>query len=662
MAQWDAEDDEEENEVGDEEKVGPRRSPYPLDRFINDFRTALEALYTAQAGSAETDETNNPRELLAARVAALKAFDPLRATIPSPDEAEEIADQRRRNIDPNRVIKRSPASRSAPSGDKRSSRPSFASGDGGGALASATVGSGDAVEGSEVGTQKRDKSKSIDDVLADPATEAEASGGGAPTAGEAAAAAATTPDIDLEVRAAAAQAAANGEDVETEEDAPPAPTEEEIVALAPVSPADFSQKIRQLGQLIATVERGDDAMWQIFLDPERGIEERRALATALAAAESPANQAYRLIRASAQFIGLKKLLHLGEVPQRNRRFTTLVSGFVNFAQTTHRTISSNDDQLVGLEPVLDHAAGTLIRLENLRINQFYAQQQPDHYNAEAVTAFRDEALAAVQALVDGKRLELVLTMAEEDTAAMIDLFSAESYVRELVANCRSYAEELQKGGHLASLEKLETAIGEAPIEFDRAEPAEPDPGPLPVQWTIGDELGPIFQRACNYLCEKAWAVLCERHEPKKVLPKLVDAARAAMSSCFVLQPERRRHAARPRMPITVASLAKLSGNADVHQLYVRVGTDGKVLYVEGYEDGTYADLMELREYSRVRMQTFNEGEVDSEPLQTGEKYLFTMGGTQDFFGASASAILAGCVRDDDGEIKNLPIFRPKLDH
>ena len=229
-------------------------------------------------------------------MAALKAFDPLRATIPSPDEAEEIADQRCRNIDPNRVIKRSPASRSAPSGDKRSSRPSFASGDGGGALASATAGSGDAVEGSEVGTQKRDKSKSIDDVLADPATEAETGGGGAPS-----------PDIDLEVGAAAAQAAANGEDVETEEDAPPAPTEEEIVALAPVSPADFSQKIRQLGQLIATVERGDDPMWQIFLDPERGIEERRALATALAAAERPADQAYRLIRTSAQFIGLKKL-------------------------------------------------------------------------------------------------------------------------------------------------------------------------------------------------------------------------------------------------------------------------------------------------------------------------------------------------------------------
>ena len=60
------------------------------------------------------------------------------------------------------------------------------------------------------------------------------------------------------------------------------------------------------------------------------------------------------------------------------------------------------------------------------------------------------------------------------------------------------------------------------------------------------------------------------------------------------------------------------------------------------------------------MHTFNEGEVDSQPLQTAEKYLFTMGRTQDFFGANA--ILAGCVRDDDGETKKISIFRPKINH
>ena len=93
-----------------------------------------------------------------------------------------------------------------------------------------------------------------------------------------------------------------------------------------------------------------------------------------------------------------------------------------------------------------------------------------------------------------------------------------------------------------------------------------------------------------------------------------------------------------------------------------MGSDGKVLYVEGYEDGTYTDLMELREYTQMRMQASNEGEEGSDPRQTGEKYLFTLGRTQDFFGGNASAILASCVRDEEGEIKIFPVFRPKVSH
>ena len=116
------------------------------------------------------------------------------------------------------------------------------------------------------------------------------------------------------------------------------------------------------------------------------------------------------------------------------------------------------------------------------------------------------------------------------------------------------------------------------------------------------------------------------------------------------------------MPITVVSLEKLTAKADVRHLYLRVDSDGKVLYVEGYEDGTYADLMELREYTQMRMQTSNEGEEGSDPLQTGEKDLFTLGRTQDFFGGNASAILASCVRDEEGEIKIFSVFRPKVGH
>lgn len=55
-------------------------------------------------------------------------------------------------------------------------------------------------------------------------------------------------------------------------------------------------------------------------------------------------------------------------------------------------------------------------------------------------------------------------------------------------------------------------------------------------------------------------------------------------------------------------------------------------YVEGYEDGSYVDLLELREYTDARIQTVNKGsEFGTEPLQTGEKYLFTFGRTQKIF-------------------------------
>jgi hypothetical protein len=87
------------------------------------------------------------------------------------------------------------------------------------------------------------------------------------------------------------------------------------------------------------------------------------------------------------------------------------------------------------------------------------------------------------------------------------------------------------------------------------------------------------------------------------------------------------------MPIAVVSLEKLTANAELRHLYLWVTADGTVLYVEGYEDGTYTDLLELRAYTQVRVQASN-----------------------------ASAIIAKCVRDEDGEIQIFPIFRPKFGH
>ncbi len=127
-----------------------------------------------------------------------------------------------------------------------------------------------------------------------------------------------------------------------------------------------------------------------------------------------------------------------------------------------------------------------------------------------MTVYRQKTLVIIQALVNDESLELARSLAEADTAAMVELFNTEHYVSQLVEECRSYAEQLQQGGHTQSLDKLTAACQETPIEFTKAEPAEPEPFANDLH--IGDKLGEIFQRACNYPCKSAWQVLSKRHE------------------------------------------------------------------------------------------------------------------------------------------------------
>ena len=76
------------------------------------------------------------------------------------------------------------------------------------------------------------------------------------------------------------------------------------------------------------------------------------------------------------------------------------------------------------------------------------------------------------------------------------------------------------------------------------------------------------------------------------------------------------------MPIAAASLKKVTGDAHVGDLYLRVSVDGQALNVEGYEDGSYIDSLEIREYTQVPMPSSGQGaEEGSDLLQTGEKYI-----------------------------------------
>ena len=149
------------------------------------------------------------------------------------------------------------------------------------------------------------------------------------------------------------------------------------------------------------------------------------------------------------------------------------------------------------------------------------------------------------------------------------------------------------------------------------------------------------------------------HQPEKVVPQILDMLREVLMACFRFKPEKRRHQDNARLALSVVSLDKVSGNANLKDLYVRVSDDGQMHYVDDYEDGTFVDLFELREYKPARLASAAKKEAeanDTEALQTGRKYLCTVGRTNRLIGEAPADIINGCVRDDAGATKVFPAF------
>ncbi|MFT5376835.1 MAG: hypothetical protein ACI906_003673 [Candidatus Latescibacterota bacterium] len=755
------EDGEEEEDSGELSAPPKKKKLTPMDRFISDFRVALETIYAVRAGTVEGEEAGQDRKMLNDRLTSISTFDPVNAIIPSSEEAQAIANKRGQTIDPQRVlrVRSAPPRISSTSGSSAKSASSSSTGSASGASASGASASGASASGASAsgasasGASASGASASGASASGASASGASASGAsasGASASGASASGASASggaqisvnkidsppnsisetskkikthshdpfddEPVDLQADAKEASADTNVDSTGTDQGAPPdakqvetneeegsqetksetpatldkaalaaaltagqegeegegknseekvkeefqAPPED-VAQIIGATPADFSQKVQQFGQLLAAAERGEQVLWQLLLDPGREIEDRQALAAQLATANSPANQSFRLLRGVAQFVGLKKILQIPPQPPKNRKFSAVVTGLINLTQAGHKVLQPNDRQLEPLEVVLDHACACFWRLETLRLNYLLASQYPDQYSAEAVEEQRLKTAGGVAKQTNPEVLATPQAQAEADTLAMLELFSNETYTKALLGDTQLYAEELLAGQFLDSPQKLETALEENPLGFTHAEKAEPDAGDLPEDLLMSDEFGPVFQRTCNYISQCAWSVLWERHESKKIIPQVQSLLRATLSSCFQIQAEKRRHAMRPRMPISVVSLGKLSGNEEFNPYYARVGVDGKLLYVEGYEDGMHLDLMELREYTQVRMQASGQSgdQEGDDPLQTGENYLYTIGRTDQAFAAHASEVVESSVREEDGTIKIFPIFRPK---
>ena len=478
----------------------------------------------------------------------------------------------------------------------------------------------------------------------------------------------------------------------------------DFVDVADVSFPEFSEQVQQVCRQLATVEKLDQGVWSLFIDPAATIGDVPALARALANAKTDTFKTYGTIRMAAQYLPLKNLLSVpGKAVQKQRNFMLEATQLLNTVNNSGRELQPETRPLRPLAKVLDHAAGALVRLEALRVNTMMGDEHGDQYSRETVTVYYEGALRQVTDLTDREVLNQAREKADADTVAMLGSFVADKLVELITSRSREYVKAFVDAGHAGSAERLQEHFSEQPLDFDTdakteggvpaemlkpselgevfdsaghagsaeelqehfsEQPLDSDTdakteGGVPAEMLKPSELGEVFDSAAKYVCDQAWAVMEAVHGPEKVIPEIVASMRELMVSCFRFQPERRRHQDNPRLGLTVVSLDKVAGNANLKDLYVRVHEDGQLLYVEDFEDGKWLDLFQLREYKPARLATAAKkkaDEEDTEMLQTGRKYMCTVGRAKQLFGESAAEVINGCFRGDDGETKIFDVF------
>ena len=197
---------------------------------------------------------------------------------------------------------------------------------------------------------------------------------------------------------------------------------------------------------------------------------------------------------------------------------------------------------------------------------------------------------------------------------------AEQFVEAVKGTCREYVKHLVEEEYTKSSAVLELELEDHPISFEGA-PRDADKL-IPVELIMPGGLGASFDTVCTHVCTEVWMVTESIHKPEKAIPEIIDILRQVMVTTMTFQPERKRHQEKPSMAFSVVSLDKLSGNANLKELYIRVRDDGQIYYVENFEDGSFVDLFDLREYKPARMATAAKKKAESEEtetLQTGRK-------------------------------------------
>ena len=632
----DDDDDEDDDDYGDED--GDVNDGFEddddgdqFDIFLLRFKTALHAVYEAEAKNLEDPDdqqaADREEDLLEERLKAITLFKPLQATIPSIEEAQTIA--RRAEASQNVVRTHKPTL--GVSGGARSSGGSSSSGGGGGGSSQTSSSSAQSLSGG-------DRAAMI--VKSEGKGEGAGKGGG-PTGSRSGSTGLDSAgliqtggvDTGIEVNV--------GDMVEPEQ----------------VSLPELSGKVHQIGRLLAVIEPLDQAVWSLFLDPVETVKDCHALSRTLGTADTGTANAYQAIKQIACYLPMKHLLHISEqFVRRNRNFTVEVSGFINNVKN-NREFSADSRQLAPLPGILDHAVGALIRLEALKTNFKFSRELPDQYARETVTLYYEEALRSLTDMSNPELRQKARQRADMDTSQLLEAFEAEKFVAQMLETVRSYALAIREAEGCDSVDALKAAIAEWPLEFVDVETASSEE--VPADLLLASGLGEIFDEMYRYVAVQAWAVMGPAHKPPETLGRLREGLREIMVSSFVVTPEMKRHQERAKIGLSVISLDKISGTPSLRDFFVRVREDGRIAYLRDFEDGSYVDLFELRQYQPSRVHHVAKKKADegqNDELQTGRKYLFTVGRTNHLFGESPSELINGCIRSEEGGPKIFPVF------
>ncbi len=424
-----------------------------------------------------------------------------------------------------------------------------------------------------------------------------------------------------------------------------------------ISLQEVGTRAQEFARTLATLQTQDQSAWSLFLDPGLQLPDPRALARQLGTSDTPLATAHRALRLLCTLKSLRTLVHVSEQQvARERSLMVDVSNFVHVVGG-ERVFDADSRQLSPVRRLLDHATGALYRLEALRVNQLFWRDHADDYTADAVTAYCEDALRLVTDLWNPDLRRVVRQQADQDTAAMLELFSAERFVEQLVAATQSFVHELQEARATVNVAALRTAMAQKPLVLPAPDGPLLPPTEVPPELLVSMNLGEVLDEVSRDVTTRVWPLLTPAHQPVETVRRLQRLLRESLAAALVLSPERRRHHETPHLAMAVAGLEKITGNSSLAGHYVRLGDDGRVAYLTDFEDGSYVDVFELRERYFQRPVAGSEPEAgdpdDGEAPVEGERprrrlYLFTVGRTNRLFVGTPSDLINGCIRGTGG--------------